>query len=200
MSVVAVLRDVLDDHVDVDVGLGERPEDRRGDARLVLHAAERDLGLVLGIGDAGDELLFHDLVLVADERAGACGVWAPGRRRRSARRSARRAPWRARPSAPAAPWRRATPFRASPRRRPCRAGGPWRRCAGRSCRRRRRRCRCRSARPDRRGDRDGARVRAAAPERGDAARCPAQPLEAGDHRDLAPLGEAARGSRRRRCR
>ena len=28
-------RDVLDDHVDVDVGVGQRPEDRGGDARLV---------------------------------------------------------------------------------------------------------------------------------------------------------------------
>ncbi len=37
---------------------------------LVGDPAERDLGLVLGIGDAGDDLLFHDLLLVADERAG----------------------------------------------------------------------------------------------------------------------------------
>src|SRR6185437_7098531 len=66
----AVGRDVLDDHVDVDVGVGERSEDRRGDARLVLHATDRDLGLVLGEGDAGDDLLFHDFTLVADERAG----------------------------------------------------------------------------------------------------------------------------------
>ena len=32
----AVLGDVLDDHVDVDGGVGERAEDRRGDARPVL--------------------------------------------------------------------------------------------------------------------------------------------------------------------
>ena len=64
----AVLGNVLDDHVDVDVGGGERPEDRRGDARLVGNAPERNLRLVLGIGDARDDLLFHDLVLVADER------------------------------------------------------------------------------------------------------------------------------------
>ena len=66
----AVLGDVLDDHVDIDVGLGERHEHRRGDARLVGDPAQRDLGLVLGIGDAGDDLLFHDLVLVADEGSG----------------------------------------------------------------------------------------------------------------------------------
>ena len=117
----AVLRHVLHDHVDVDAGLGQRPEDRRRDARACPGTpADRDLGLVLGIGDAGDDLLFHDLLLVADEGAGTDAMadrYPPARRSSSARRSAPCAPWPARPSASAAPWRRARPFPASPRRR-----------------------------------------------------------------------------------
>src|SRR5664279_3372578 len=67
VGLAAVLRDVLYDHVDVDVGGGERPEDGGSHARLVGDVAERNLRLVLGVGDAGNELLFHDFVLVADE-------------------------------------------------------------------------------------------------------------------------------------
>ena len=52
------------------LAVGERAEDRGGDARLVLHAANRDLRLVLGKGDAGDDLLFHDVSFVANECAG----------------------------------------------------------------------------------------------------------------------------------
>src|SRR4051794_38250303 len=63
VGVGTVLRDVLHDHVDVDAGLGERHEDRGGDAGLVGHVPQRDLGLVLRIGDAGDDLLFHDVIL-----------------------------------------------------------------------------------------------------------------------------------------
>ncbi len=63
----AVGRDVLHDHVDVDVGVGQRAEDGGGDAGLVLHAADRNLRLVLGEGDAGDDLLFHDFCLVANK-------------------------------------------------------------------------------------------------------------------------------------
>ncbi len=66
-----VARNGLDDHVDVDVGVGQRPEDRGGDAGTVLQVAQGDLRLVLREGDAGDDLLFHDFVLVADE-----GAWA----------------------------------------------------------------------------------------------------------------------------
>ena len=62
-------RDVLHDHVDVDAGFGERAEDRGGDARLVRHMADRNLRLVLGEGDAGDDLLLHDILLVANQRA-----------------------------------------------------------------------------------------------------------------------------------
>ena len=68
-SVVRVVGDDLNDHVDIDVGFGERHEDRGGDAGPVGDAAQSDLRLVLGIGDAGDDLLFHDILLVADERA-----------------------------------------------------------------------------------------------------------------------------------
>src|SRR5450759_841479 len=66
----AIGRDVLHDHVHVDAGVGERAENRGGDPGLVLHAADRDLRLVLGEGDAGDGLLFHDVSLVANECAG----------------------------------------------------------------------------------------------------------------------------------
>ena len=51
---LAVGRDVLHDHVDIDVGLGQRTENRRRDAGLVLDLADRDLRLVPGEGDAGD--------------------------------------------------------------------------------------------------------------------------------------------------
>ena len=38
----AVFRDILDDHVDIDRGSGQRPENCRRDARSVGHAPERD--------------------------------------------------------------------------------------------------------------------------------------------------------------
>ena len=41
----AVIGDVLHDHVDVHVGVGEDPEDPSSDARLVRHPSERDLCL-----------------------------------------------------------------------------------------------------------------------------------------------------------
>src|SRR5215831_14800132 len=69
-----VSRYVLHDHVYVDICFGERTEDRCGDARLVLHPADRNLGFVLGEGDTGDDLLFHDLLLVANEGAGRVPV------------------------------------------------------------------------------------------------------------------------------
>src|SRR4029077_12677628 len=67
---LAVGGDVLDDHVDVDVGFRERTENCRGHARLVLYLTDGNLRLVAGEGDAGDCLLFHDLVLFADEGSG----------------------------------------------------------------------------------------------------------------------------------
>ncbi len=52
------------------MGVGERPEQGGGDAGLVRHPPDRDLRLVLGEGDAGDNLAFHDFLLVADECPG----------------------------------------------------------------------------------------------------------------------------------
>ena len=42
----AVGAGVLDDHVDHDAGVGDRPEDARREARSIGHAQHRDLGLV----------------------------------------------------------------------------------------------------------------------------------------------------------
>ncbi len=50
----AVGGDVLDDHVDDDVGRGDRAEDPPDDAGAVGHADQRDPRLVLGQGRAGD--------------------------------------------------------------------------------------------------------------------------------------------------
>ncbi len=77
VRLLAVGRDVLDDHVHIDAGIGERTEDRGGDARLVRDAVKRDLRLVARIGDAGDRFLFHDIVLVAQKRA--AGIRVEGR-------------------------------------------------------------------------------------------------------------------------
>ena len=55
----AVAADVLDDHVDDDVRVGQRAEDLRRGARLVGDVADDDLGLVLVHGDAADDDLFH---------------------------------------------------------------------------------------------------------------------------------------------
>src|ERR1700719_4204765 len=63
----AVRRYVLDDHVHVDVGVGQRAEDISRDARLVLDIADRNLRLVLGERDSGDDLLFHDVLLGANQ-------------------------------------------------------------------------------------------------------------------------------------
>src|SRR5260370_1893557 len=54
----AVLRNVLHDHVDVDIGLRQRAEDRGGDAPLVLDLADGNLAFVLGKGHAGDPPAF----------------------------------------------------------------------------------------------------------------------------------------------
>ena len=52
-------RDVLHDHVDVDLGGGERLEDAGRLADLVGHADDGDLGLAAVVGDAGDDRLLH---------------------------------------------------------------------------------------------------------------------------------------------
>ena len=51
--------DVLDDDVDVDVGVGDRLEHLRGDAGFVGHAGDGDFGLVLVNRDAADDDVFH---------------------------------------------------------------------------------------------------------------------------------------------
>ena len=70
-QLVAADRLVLDDHVDVDVGLGERGEDAAGDAGLVADAGQRHAGLLVGVGHGGYERLLHGLVLGDDEGTGA---------------------------------------------------------------------------------------------------------------------------------
>ena len=64
---LAVIRDVLDDHVDIDRVLGERSEDRRSHAGPVRHLAQDHLGFVAAVGDAAHHLLFQNLVLVHDQ-------------------------------------------------------------------------------------------------------------------------------------
>ena len=56
-------RDVLHDHVEVDLGLGERLEDARRLADLVGHRDHRDLGLAPVVRDAGDDRLLHSIHL-----------------------------------------------------------------------------------------------------------------------------------------
>ena len=52
-------RDVLHDHVEVDLGVGQRLEDARGLADLVGDADDGDLGFAAVVRDAGDDGLFH---------------------------------------------------------------------------------------------------------------------------------------------
>ena len=66
---LAAVADVLDDHVDVDAGVGQRVEDGPGDARPVRDGHDRDLGDVPVVGEAADLVaLLHERVLL-DERA-----------------------------------------------------------------------------------------------------------------------------------
>ena len=62
---------VLDDHVDVDVGVGQRGEDPRGDARVVGHAEQRDPGLAGRVGHGCNEWLLQGLLLRDDNGTGA---------------------------------------------------------------------------------------------------------------------------------
>ena len=57
-------RDVLDDHVEVDLGLGERVEDAGGLADLVGYADHGDLRLAPVVRDAGDDGCFHGGLLM----------------------------------------------------------------------------------------------------------------------------------------
>ncbi len=82
----SVLADVLDNHVDFDVGVGHGAQDLVGDAWFVGHAQHRDLGLVAVESDAGYDGLFHFFVfLKSDQRAGFgffVDVDVPGREAR----------------------------------------------------------------------------------------------------------------------
>ena len=61
----AAVADVLDDHVDVDPGVGQRREDRLGDARPVGHGDQGDLGHVPVVGQAADLVaLLHERILL----------------------------------------------------------------------------------------------------------------------------------------
>ena len=61
---------VLDDHVDVHVGVGERAEDPPGDAGLVGDPEQRDPRLGGRVGHGGDERLFQRVLLGDDN-----GTW-----------------------------------------------------------------------------------------------------------------------------
>ncbi len=60
---------VLDDHVDVDVRVGECRRHASGRARGVGHAEQRDARLAAGVGDGGDHRLFHGVLLGDHERS-----------------------------------------------------------------------------------------------------------------------------------
>src|SRR6266446_841595 len=66
----AVRRHVLNDHVHIDVGVGQRAENIGRDTRLVRNIADRYLRLVLGKRDSGDDVLFHEFLLVANQSPG----------------------------------------------------------------------------------------------------------------------------------
>ena len=67
---LAPVTHVLDDHVDIDAGLGEGVEQAPGDARPIRHRDDRDLGDVPIVGQATDLVpLLHEWVLL-DQRSG----------------------------------------------------------------------------------------------------------------------------------
>ena len=59
VGLALVATDVLDDHVDIDIGFGQRTKDVCNRARTVGDAGQGDLGLILVGGDTGDQLAFH---------------------------------------------------------------------------------------------------------------------------------------------
>ena len=87
--------DVLHDHVDVDAGLGDQPEDPGGVAGPVGDVQQRDAGLLLVQLDAGDDQVLHpseltDTPVVGDDRASRGGRCGPGPRREAGRAIPRR--------------------------------------------------------------------------------------------------------------
>ena len=65
----AIGADVLHDHVHIHIGLGERAKNGGGHTGPVRHTAKRYLGVIARIGDAGNDGLFHDFILINHERA-----------------------------------------------------------------------------------------------------------------------------------
>ena len=116
---------VLDDHVDVDVRVGQRREDAARDAGRVRHAGQRDARLVGRVGDCGYERSFHRLLLSSARK------YLVRPRTTSGSGSARRGCARTRPSAAGARRRPRPTSRASPRTRPASACARRARSAGR---------------------------------------------------------------------
>ena len=66
----AAAGDVLHDHIDVDIRVGDGGEEAGGDAGMVGHAANGDFGLVPIDADAADDDIFHAHSFFFDEGAG----------------------------------------------------------------------------------------------------------------------------------
>ena len=60
---------ILDDHIDIDLCIGKRPEDSRRHARAVFDARQRHLRILLRDRDPGNNLFFHYLILADDHRS-----------------------------------------------------------------------------------------------------------------------------------
>ena len=65
----AIGADILHDHIHIHIGLRERAEDGGSHTGPVRHTAKRYLGVIARIGDAGNDGLFHDFILINHERA-----------------------------------------------------------------------------------------------------------------------------------
>ena len=67
----AIGTDVLDNHIDIDVGIRYRSQDLVRDAGLVRRPPDRHFRFVAVVGNAGDQRLFHLTFLVGNQRARA---------------------------------------------------------------------------------------------------------------------------------
>jgi hypothetical protein len=63
-------------HIHLEVGFGQRTENRGGNTGLVAYGVQGNTGLVLVIGDAGNYNLFHDLILLSYQGTGSVGKGA----------------------------------------------------------------------------------------------------------------------------
>ena len=149
---------------------------------------KRDLGLVLGIGDAGDDLVLHDVLLVADQGAGLRRRRVVEGRAHVGRHAVHHGELDGAHLQHLGPERghlqhllEGDPVEAAGLAHDARVGGVDAVDV---------RVDVAALGLERRGERDRARVRAAAAERGDASGRAMHPLEARDHGDLAALGEA----------